>query len=118
VDAVRGQGGEAAGRQGAEECVQLLSGRAVAPSLLGGRGGVGEGKAEGVVVDQAEGLGGLAAGQAGRMQRREESLGQSQGCGADGVTDLEQGGGICWAWISGAGTVAQDRLSARQFITD
>jgi hypothetical protein len=44
--------------------VELLSGCAVAQSLLGGRGGVGEGKAAGVVVDQAEGQGGLAAGQA------------------------------------------------------
>ena len=81
--------------------MQLLSGRAVAQALLGGRGGVGEGEAEGVVVDQAEGQGGLAAGQAGRMQRREESLGQGQRCGADGVTGLEQGGD--------AGMVLQDR---------
>jgi hypothetical protein len=72
---VLGQGGEAAGGQGAEECVQLLSGRAVAKALLGGRGGAGEGEAEGVVVDEAEGQGGLAAGQAGRVQRREERLG-------------------------------------------
>jgi hypothetical protein len=98
---VRGQGGETAVRQGAEEQVELLSGRAVVQSPLRGRGGVGEGKAEGVVVDQAEGLGGLAAGQAGRMHRREERLGQGKGCGADGVTGLEQGGD--------AGMVLQDR---------
>ena len=101
VGAVCGQGGEAAGRQGAEECVQLLPGRAVAQSLLGGRGGVGEGEAQSVVIDEAEGQGGLAAGQAGRMQRCEECLGQGQGCGADGGTGLEQDGD--------AGVALQDR---------
>src|SRR6266568_5829881 len=74
VGAVRGEGGEAAGRESADECVQLLSGRVVAKALLGRRGRAGEGEAEGVVVDEAEGQGGLAAGQAGRMQRREECL--------------------------------------------
>jgi hypothetical protein len=78
VNAVGGQGREAAGGQGAEERVQLLSGRAVAKSLFGGRCGIGEGEAEGVVVDEAEGQGGLAAGQPGRVQRREECLGQGQ----------------------------------------
>jgi hypothetical protein len=58
--------------------VQLLSGRTVAEALLGGRGSVGQGEAEGVVVDEAEGQGGLAAGQPGREQRREECLGQGQ----------------------------------------
>src|ERR1700753_3032416 len=37
VDAVRGQGGEAAGGQGAEERVQLFPGGGVAQPLLGGR---------------------------------------------------------------------------------
>src|SRR5512146_1346953 len=72
VDAVGGQGREAAGGQGAEERVQLLSGRGVAQALFGGRGGIGEGEAEGVVVDTPEGQGGLAAGQTGREQRRDE----------------------------------------------
>ena len=57
-----GQGREAAGGQGAEERVHLLPGRAVAQALLGGRGGVGEGETEGVVVDEPEGQGSLAAG--------------------------------------------------------
>src|SRR5579872_1483112 len=62
VDPVSGQGGEAGGGQGAEERVQLLSGRAVAKSLFGRRCGIGEGEAEGVVIDEAEGQGGFAAG--------------------------------------------------------
>jgi hypothetical protein len=78
VNAARGQGREAVGGQGAEERVQLLPGRGVAQALFGGRGGIGEGEAEGVVVDEAEGQGGLAVGQPGREQRREECLGQGQ----------------------------------------
>jgi hypothetical protein len=81
--------------------VHLLSGRAVAQPLLGGRRGVGEGEAEGVVVDEAEGQGGPAAGQAGRVQCREECLGQGQGRGAERVAGLEQGGDT--------GMVLQDR---------
>jgi hypothetical protein len=101
VDSVGGQGREAAGGQGAEERVQLFPGRGVAQPLFGRRGGTGEGEAEGVVVDQAEGQGGFAAGQPGREQRREECLGQGQRRGAERVAGLEQGGG--------AGMVLQDR---------
>ena len=72
--------------------MQLGSGGAVLDALLAGRGGVAEREAEGVVVDQPEGLGGLAAGQAGGLQRGEERLGQGEGCGADWVAGLEQGG--------------------------
>jgi len=57
---VGGQGGEAAGGQGAEERVQFLPGRGVGQPLFGGGCGVGEGEAGGVVIDQAEGEGGLA----------------------------------------------------------
>jgi hypothetical protein len=78
VSAVGGQGREAAGGQGAEEGVQLRSGRAVVKSLFGGRRGIGEGEAERVVVDEAEGQGRFAAGQPGRVQRCEECLGQGQ----------------------------------------
>src|SRR5690348_8718083 len=78
VDAVRGQGRETAGGQGAEERVQLFPGGGVAQPLLGGGRRVGEGEAEGVVVDEAEGQSGLAAGQPGREQRREECLRELQ----------------------------------------
>ncbi len=67
-----GQRGEAAGGQGAQECVQLASGHGVLDALLAGGGGVAEREAEGVVVDQPEGQGGLACGQPGRVQRGEE----------------------------------------------
>ena len=59
--------------------MQLGSGGGVLDALLAGRGAVAEREAEGVVVDQAEGQGGLASGQAGRVQRREERLGQGEG---------------------------------------
>jgi hypothetical protein len=78
VDPAGGQGRETGGGQGAEEGVQLLPGGGVPQALFGGGGGVGEGEAEGVVVDGAEGQGGLAAGQPGGEQRREECLGEVQ----------------------------------------
>jgi hypothetical protein len=72
--------------------MQLLSGRGVAEALLGGGCGIGEGEAESVVVDEAEGQGGLAAGQSGRQERRQECLGQGQRCWTEGVAGLEEGG--------------------------
>jgi hypothetical protein len=51
VGAVSDEGGEATGGQGAEERVQLLSGRGVAKALFGGRCGIGESESESVVVD-------------------------------------------------------------------
>jgi hypothetical protein len=69
-----------------------VPGRGVLESLLAGAGAVAERKAEGVVVDEVEGEGGLALGQAGRVQRREECFGQGEGVGAEGVAGLEQPG--------------------------
>ena len=57
----------------------VASGRGVLDALLAGGGAVAEREAEGVVVDQAEGQGGLVFGQAGGVQRREECLGQGEG---------------------------------------
>src|ERR1700733_15957766 len=60
------QGREAVGRQGTEKRVQLLPGGGIAQALLGGGRGIGEGEAEGVVVEATEGQGGFAAGRPGR----------------------------------------------------
>ena len=96
VHAIGGQVREAGGGQGAEELVQLLPGRGVVQALLGGRRGIGEGEAEGVVVDEAEGQGGLAAGQPGPVQRREECLGQGQRRGASGSRVLSKAATPGW----------------------
>ncbi len=75
VRAVGGQVGEAASWQGAKERVQFLSGRVITETLLGWRCGIGEGEADGVVVDEAEGQSGLVAGQPGPAKRCQECLG-------------------------------------------
>ena len=89
--------------------MQVPSGRGVLDALLAGGGAVAEREAEGVVVDQAEGEGGLGAGQARRVQRGQECLGQGEGVRAKpklrqlrakGVAGLEQPGD--------AGVVLQD----------
>jgi hypothetical protein len=90
--AIGGQGREAAGGKGTQERVELLPGRGIAQALLGGRRGIGQGEADGVVVNESEGHGRLGARQPGHAQRREECLGQCQRCRADGVARLEQGG--------------------------
>jgi hypothetical protein len=62
------QGGEAVGRQRAEELVQLGSDGWVADALFVDRGwGGADGKADGVVDQQGEGKAGLAVGEPGGM---------------------------------------------------
>jgi hypothetical protein len=107
VKTARGQGREAVDGQGAEERVQLFHGRGVVQALLGGRGGIGEGEADGVVVDDSEGQGGLAVGQPGREQRRKECLGQVQRRRAERVAGLEQGRGPGMAFQDRPQTVPQ-----------
>ena len=81
---MRGQSGEAAGGQGAQERLQLLSGRGVTEALLRGRRRVGDGEAEGVVVDEAEGRRRLAAGQPGREQRSRNASARASDAGLRG----------------------------------
>ena len=81
--------------------MQLAPGRGVLDALLVDGGAVAEREAQGVVVDEAEGQGGLPVGQAGLLQRCQERLGQGQGVRPEGVTGLEQPGD--------AGMAFQDR---------
>ena len=76
--AVGGEGGEPLGRQGAEERVQLAPGGGVVEAVLRGGNGIGEGEAEGVVVDEAKGEGGASRGHRSGEQGREESLGEGE----------------------------------------
>src|ERR1700733_323919 len=92
VLAESGQRGKAVGGQCPEERVELLPGRGVLHALLVDGGAVAEREAEGVVVDQGEGQGGLLLGQASGLQRSEERLGQGEGVRTEGVAGLEQPG--------------------------
>jgi hypothetical protein len=87
-----GQGREAVGGQRPEERVELVPGRGVLDALLVDGRAVAEREAEGVVVDQGVGQGGLLAGQASCLQRREEGLGQGERMRAQGVPGFEQPG--------------------------
>jgi HSP20 family protein len=67
------------------------AGRGIPGALLVDGGAVGEGEAEGVVVDQGVGLGGVPRREAGLLQLRQKRLGQGQGVQAERVAGLEQG---------------------------
>jgi hypothetical protein len=65
--------------------VQLVPGRGVLYALLVVGGAVAEREAEGVVVDQGEGQGGLPGREAGCLQRCQERLGQGEGVRSERV---------------------------------
>src|SRR4029453_4425992 len=67
-----------------------------------------ERETEGVVVDQEEGRSDFGFGEAGRVQRREEGLGQGQGVWPEGVAGLEQPGGARMVFQDRAQAVRED----------
>jgi hypothetical protein len=87
------QGGEAFGRERAEELVQLGSDRRVADALLvDGGTGAADRKANGVVDQEEERQAGLALGEPGGLQRPQERLGKGEGVRPERVAGLEDPG--------------------------